>query len=276
MGVEPVKLLINKQSQSTQAVNNNDVAPIFSAEQSNQATKVTPLKQAKLIVQYNESISEIARLVLQGRGKKFDYGDILKEVENIKAANMKSLDATGNGFIVGSEIIVDGKIDVSKRKKADTQVYDYVYDANSQKIKKISDKYNLLNKNIPQTVAVKRAKELLNKFNKEYGKLDSDSMEMLKVESLSREGGRYSKLILSRSQDVHDRTSATYPKNFKIENNRELAELSQGVKKYKAADCLTRSYLVQKIALENNLKSNIIYYYEDEQIGRNHAAVVYE
>lgn len=193
--------------------------------------KTQTQKQTTLIVQNNESIEKIARMVLESRGKDFDYNDILNEIDNIKTTNLDCLDGTKKGFKVGSSITVDADIDVKSRKSTDgakldfeRKAYPKIHEIGSNRIKEITDKYNLLNKEIPNSKAFSRAKQIYNEFFKEYGNLYSTSMEALILGSHCRVKEDINKRLIQEREECYFLTN---------ENGKMFQQTHKSVKKIK-------------------------------------------
>jgi hypothetical protein len=226
-------------------------------------------KQTKLIVQNNESIEQIARLVLKSRGKDFDYNDIRAEIDNIKLANLDCLDGTKKGFIVGSEIIVNAEIDVSGRKTADASKYNYVHATGSKRVRDIADKYTLKEKDrknfsIKTCQAYHKAKLVYDEYVKEFGKLESASMEHLILSphyEISPELGERIKKVRGH-----------YFSTLESDSPEKFERISTGAKKYKAGNCAEIATLANKIAYENNIEASKIFTFDGDSGG--HTALI--
>lgn len=190
-------------------------------------------------VQNNQSVSQIAIMVLKQTKPNYTKLDVDNMVEQLIQMNESKLDGTKKGFLVNAEIKLPFQIDISNEKQSENPVFDYVWSTQSKRISDIVAKYNLIDKNNIETTTYKDALELSNKFLEEYGYLDSTSREYL---------------ILSPHFDITDSTGeklAAVRMNATVgSENQRLSSIDKNVRKYGAANCAECSDLLVKMGFE--------------------------
>ena len=192
----------------------------------------------KWIVQNNQSMDSISKMVLNQTKPDFKYEDVLKMNEQLKSLNKDKLDGTKNGFLVGSEITLPEAVDTSKEKVSENPVYDYVWWTQTKRVKDEVQKYNLIDTPIDSEL-FNDAKGIVRDFLKEYGVLKSSSMEYL---------------LLAPHFDSSEETNnniGAIRENY-LDNSKKVSidKISSLVKLYKAANCGECAELVSKMIFD--------------------------
>ena len=99
------------------------------------------------VVQNNQSISQIAVMVLKQINPNYSKADIDIMVKQLIEMNLSKLDGSKEGFLVNAKIKLPFAIDISKEKISKNPVYDYVKETQSKRIRDLVSKFNLINSN---------------------------------------------------------------------------------------------------------------------------------
>lgn len=221
------------------------------------------------IVQNNQSISQIAIMILKQTKPDYTQKDIVSISEELIKMNQHALDGSKQGFLVNSKIKLPFSIDITNEKQSDNPMYDYVLYTQLKRINDIVSKYNLIGKNNINSQTYQDALSLSREFIKKYGYLNSESRE---------------RLILS----PHFEISNTTDKNISaIRENVEIgltankiSQVDKNVKKYKTANCGECSELLIKMCFEKfNRKYEIselcfIAFVSEKEIDHDHTALL--
>ena len=190
-------------------------------------------------VQNNQSISEIATMILEQTQPNYTQKDIINLSKQLISMNSSKLDGTKQGFLVNAQIELPVAIDISKIKQSENPVFDYVWNVQSKRIKNIVSKYNLIEKNDVKSETYNDALLLSNEFIQRYGYLDSASREYLILSPHFDSTAETNKKISAVRKDTE----------FGFTTNR-LAKVDKNVREYNTGNCSECSELLVKMCFE--------------------------
>lgn len=191
------------------------------------------------IVQNNQTISQIAIMILKQTKPEYTKEDIANLSNQLIQMNSSKLDGSKKGFLVNAQIKLPFYIDISKEKQSENPVFDYVWGTQSKRIQDIVSKYNLIDKNGIKSQMYQDALLLSNEFIRQYGYLDSTTREHL---------------ILSPHFEATEKTNqnikAVREDTWYGETTIRFARVDKNVKKYKTGNCGECSELLIKMCFE--------------------------